>query len=130
MAEGLQLHFLHCWIDAVSCIVLHCLAVSCSNLWCLVVSCGVLWCLAVCGSVLQCVAVCCSVLQFVAVCCSVLQCVAVSCSGIFSCTDMYRVFLLFSMNIKYSSISKRNVYRVATISRLLQIIGLFCKRAL
>ena len=48
---------------------------------------------------------CCSVLQCVAVCCSVLQCVAV-----------YHVWVVS--------------YGVATISRLLQIIGLFCKRAL
>jgi len=59
-----------------------------------------------------CVAVCCSVLQCVAVCCNMLQRVAVC---IF-CTVFYDAQL-------YD-------YGVATMSRLLKIIGLFCKRAL
>ena len=59
-------------------------------------------------SVLQCGAVCCSVLQCGAVCCSVLQRVAVCCSIYRMCTSRYR-------------------YGVATISRLLKIIGLFCR---
>jgi len=53
-------------------------------------------------SVLQCVAVCYSVLQCVAECCRVLQCV----------------------------VFDGRYYGVATISRLLKIVGLFCKRAL
>jgi len=60
---------------------------------------GVLLVGAVCCSVLQCVAVCCSVLQCVAVRCSVLQCVS-------------------WMGTAYGG---------ATLSRLLQIIGLFCR---
>jgi len=102
---------------------------------------------AVCCRVLQCVAVCCSVLQWnilrrdwisakvsafecvmsesvllhtqlqcVAVCCSVLQCIAV---GIY-CG-------------KTGILQERLCcipYGVATMSRLLKIIGLFCKRAL
>jgi len=53
------------------------------------------------------VAGCCRVLQGVAGCCGVLQGVAVCCSALAS-----------------------NYYGVAMISRLLKIIGLFCKRAL
>jgi len=64
----------------------------------------------VCCSVLQCAAVCCSVLQRAAVCCSVLQRVAVE-------------ILKGQLNSPYA-------YGVATISRLLKIVGLFCKRAL
>ena len=55
---------------------------------------------------LQHVAVCCSTLQYVAVCCSMLQCVAVCCG--------------VSTHIAYVI-----CYRVATISRLRKIIGLF-----
>jgi len=119
---------------------LQCVVVCCSVLQCVAVCCSVLqWhncadiqyaevhgSVAVCGSVLQCVAVCCSLLQFVAVRCSyitvqtfnilqcivvyrsVLQCVAVCCSV---CQCFYR----------YPK------YGVATISRLLKIIGLFCR---
>jgi len=54
--------------------------------------------------ILHCVAVCCRVLQCVAVCCSVLR-------------------VLHLSHWKWR-------YEVATISRLLKIIGLFCKRAL
>ena len=50
--------------------------------------------------------VCCSVLQCVAVCCSVLQCVSVVCH-----THVYDTF----------------IYGVASIRRLLKIIGLFCR---
>jgi len=54
--------------------------------------------------VLHCVGACCSVLQCVAACCSVLQ---------------------------WNSYTRGfSPYRVATISRLLKMIGLFCKRAL
>jgi len=108
-----------------------------------VVCCRVLqWCVAACCSgVLQrvavrkgakslrvtllrsagapCVAVCCSgVLQRVAVvCCSVLQCcVAVCCSCVLQCVA-----------VLYSAVA--SVCHV-WISRLLQIIGLFCKRDL
>jgi len=90
-------------------IVLQCVAVCCSVLQCVAVYCIVLQCAAVDCSAFQCAAVCCSVLQCVAVCCSVLQCVAVRCSA----------------NNEGS-----HYYGVATISRLLKIIGLFCKRAL
>ena len=68
-----------------------------------------------CCSVLQCVAVSCSVLQCVAVCCRVLQCVAVCCS----------VLLLVEFGILLDLQDG-----LATMSRLLKIIGLFCKRAL
>jgi len=52
----------------------------------------------------------CSVLQCVAACCSVLQCV--------------------ETHKKNNRKERSNVHGVATISRLLKIIGLFCKRAL
>ena len=65
-------------------------------------------------SVLQCVAVCCSVLQCVTVCCSVLQCVTVCCSV---------------LQLNHPHIMSL-VSLVASISRPLKIIGLFCKRAL
>jgi len=79
----------------------------------------------VCCSVLQCVAVCCSVLQCMLyikmdasllhnmVCCSVLQCVAVH---------------VVHQDGRISV--AQHGYGVATIGKLLDIIGLFCKRAL
>jgi len=116
--------------------VLQCVAVCCSVLQCVAVCCryedhipglykwrlkgktvswSVLECVGVCWSVLrvlQCVAVCCIVLQCVAVCCSVLQCVAVCCR--------YEGHVPVTSHMIYR-------YRVATISRLLKIIGLFCR---
>ena len=92
--------------------VMQCVAV-CGSVWqCAAVCYSVSLCVAVCfgivcGSVC-CRNVCCSVLQCVAVCCSVVQCVAVCCS------------LLLT----------HSRYGVATTSRLLKIIGLFCERAL
>jgi len=66
---------------------------------------------AVCCSVLQCVAVCCSVLQYVAVC--------------------NREQLLHSRApVERAMLHSKVQYGVATISRLLKITGLFCKRAL
>jgi len=124
------------------CSVLQCDAVRCS-----VVQRGVIWfCLvqcihttlprradvfarnSVCCSVLQCVTVCYSVLQCVAVCCSVLQCVADQTSNIQHClvTLMHvRVTRFFF----YKNLTSRAQYGVATISRLLKIIGLFCKKS-
>jgi len=60
--------------------------------------------------VVQCAAVCCSVLQCVAVCCSV---VAIVC--------------LSNTRIHYFSVAVYLQYGVATISRLLKILGLFCR---
>ena len=82
---------------AACCSVLQCVAVCCSVLQCVAVCCSVLQCASVCCSALQCVAVCCGVLQYGTVWCSVVQCGVVCCYG------------------------------VATISRLLKIIGLFCR---
>ena len=67
-----------------------------------------------CRSVLQCAAVCCSVLQCAAVCCSVLQCVAVF---ITTCCSLLQTVSVVG-------------YGMATISRFLQMTGLFCKKAL
>jgi len=140
-----------CWrYVAVCCSVLHCTAAAyCNGLPCeAAVRChSVLQCVAVCCcSVLQCAAVCCSVLQCVAVCCSVLQCVAVCCTVLrqpylhdvaarmllhpllhayihthpFTCMHICtRPYVYF--NIHHSQ------YGVATISRLLKIVGLFCR---
>ena len=69
--------------------------------------CSVLWCAAVCCSVRQCDPVCCSMLHHGALRCTVLHCVI--CAAL-CCTLLH--------------------YGVATISRLLKIIGLFCKRDL
>jgi len=92
--------------------------------------CNVMQCVAVHYSVLQCVAVCCSVLQCVAVCCSVLQCVAVCCS-VLQRHIVYWVWVTTLKTKKHSSlIDCFFVYWVASTSRLLKIIGLFCKRAL
>jgi len=113
----------------VCCLVLQCVAVCCSVLQCVeekkvyqagdVTLSSVLQCVAVCCSVLQCVAVCCSVLQCVAVCCSVLQCVAVCHSALHSVAVCYSVL---------QGVEEKDVYGVATISRLFQIVGLFCER--
>jgi len=99
-----------------------------------------------CCSVLQCVVVCCSVLQCVcfaplftaagllcvAVCCSVaarsvlLQCVAVCCSV---CVMQFTSRpLFFWKKIMYALIAINAYFRLyALISRLLKIIGLFCR---
>jgi len=138
------------------CSVLQCVAVCCSvlqsescatllvscvrrgrvreSLW--QVCCTMLQRVAGCCSVLQCVAVCCSVLQCAAVCCSVLQCVAVCCSK----SHVQHCLSPESAGVETQRQTQRqNVclylyfgswYGVATISRLLKMIGLFCKRAL
>ena len=138
---------------AVWCRVLPCVAaVCCSVLRCVAVCCSVLQCVAVCYSVLQCVAVCCRVLPCVAVCCSVLQCLAVCCS-VLRC-DAHCSICLHYCNIcvhqkkepyipskralysfkkspiflqKEPYILPNTPYGVATITRLLNIIGLFCR---
>ena len=103
---------------------------------------------------------CCSVLQCVAVCCSVLQCVAVcllrfevrvtfserkkswALSWYWKHHNMVWLRLVGSLRLYVSfakepykrdyilSLTHTNTYGVATISRLLKIIGLFCKRTL
>jgi len=93
--------------------VLQCVAVCCSVLQCDDDGEDVEW-RQLCCSALQCVTLCCSVLQCVAVCCSVLQCVAVCCS-VLQCND------------DDEDVEWRLSYGVATISRLFEIIGLFCK---
>ena len=104
-------------------------------------------CSAVYCSVLQCVAVCCCVLQYIAVCCNVLQRVAACCSGMSLywsvvrwrvpgllrvCHDaliheMTRVYVTWHMYMRQYSVV---CYGVVSISRLLNIVGLFSKRAL
>ena len=69
--------------------------------------------LPVCCSLVQCVAVWCSVLHCGAVCCNV----KLSSNLIFENCHLYRNF-------------GHVAYGVASISRLLKIIGLFCKRPL
>jgi len=106
---------------AVCCSTLLCGAVWCSVMqcgavWCSALPCGAVWCSAVpCGAVysnvVRCGAVWCGVVQRGAVCCSVARCGAVWCSVRLYFGDTEWFF-----------------YVVATISRLLKIIGLFCKR--
>ena len=78
---------------------------------------SVLQCVAVCG---KCVAVCCSINVYChtiaqhSLCCSVLQ---------------YAVSVLQCVAVRGKYITVHN-YGVATISRMLKNIGLFCKRAL
>ena len=67
--------------------------------------------------------VCCRVLQSVAECCSALLCVAAWCVA--ACCSMLQCVAVLSKN--FSSVC---LYVVATMSRRLQIIGLFCKRVL
>ena len=93
------------------------------------VCCCVLRCVAGCSRVWQCVAACCSVLHCVAGCCIVLQCDNACCSVLQSwqCVtvcDSQRVAVCCSVHFPVY------IYGVATTSRLLKIMGLFCKRAL
>jgi len=131
---------------AVCCSVLQCTTACCHMVQ--GVHCGiegvVKWvcCVAVCCSVLQRVAACCSVLQncvgycivtervvklacCVAVRCSVLQCAAVCCSVLQNGAGYCIVALDDEIVVKCVL-----CHGLATISRLLTIIGLFCKRAL
>ena len=88
---------------------------------------------------------CCSVLQCVAVCCSVLQCVAVCCPGSREFPGRGESLCIFWAGVK--SVTGENLrvsqgwesvtglrlgtvflsYGVATMGRLLKIIGLFCR---
>ena len=63
---------------------------------------------------------CCSVLQCVAVCCSVLHCDAVTLS-----LSVSRIFTL-SLSLQGEDAHMQH-YRVATLSRIDQITGLFCR---
>jgi len=94
------------------------------------VSCSVFWCVAVCFSVLQCVAACFSMLLRVAVCCSVccgalprrmMQTNAV-CSSVVQCVTVW-----CSMAQCGTVVYDEDIYGVASIRRLLKIIGLFCR---
>ena len=79
-----------------------------------------------------------SVLQCVAVCCSVLQCVAVRCIVSHSPKSAVQPFYIANREasclfklIGPSDSSMEILFNlVATISRLLKITGLLCKRAL
>jgi len=79
-------------------------------------------------NVLQCVAVCCSVLRrvfkCVAVCCSVLQCVAVCC-GAYTCVSMNAY--MYALHVCICGYTRVRICGcgVATMSRLLKMIGLF-----
>jgi len=70
------------------------------------------------------------VLQCVAVCCSVLRCVAVCCSANSRCTRKPHRLTVCCSAVVAVTLVGINGYGVATIHRLLKIIGLFCKRAL
>jgi len=136
--------------------VLQCVAVCCSVLQCVAVCCGVSQCVAVCYSVLQCIAefplplIRQDVLQFVAGCCSVLQCDEVYCSTDMVFVSSECILVLQSVAIRCSILqcvaeitwplsnymaviipletcTATHCYGVTTISRLLKIIGLFCR---
>ena len=82
-------------------------------------------------TLLQCVAVCCSVLQCVAVCCSVLQCVA-TCVSIKLCLMWKTASRPKASRSLAHTLPRVNsdMYGVATISRLLKDLRLFCKKAI
>jgi len=134
--------------------VLQGVAGCCRVLECAAVCCRVLQGVAVCCSVLQCVAVYCSfwrvqcttgagfayplpwqtcVLECVAVCCSVSQCVAVCCSSwLVQCTTGSRCahplpWPCHGLVRGFQSRYRSPCYGVASISRLLKIISLFCR---
>jgi len=103
-------------------------------------------------SVVQRLAECCSELPWVAVCCSVLQCIAMCVAGccsllsqpvaicgivVWSCvflisSTFYRKSVCVSVCVRVCVCANHELLAmgVATISWLLEIIGLFCKRAL
>jgi len=110
-------------------------------------------CVAVCCSVLECVAVCCRVLQCVAVCCCSRSLASVyetwprgRARGMLESKPLHHAAT--HCNTRQPTAARRNAlrhtatqgkntaahggtcYGVATISRLLQSTGLFCKRAL
>jgi len=70
--------------------------------------------------VLQCVAVCCSVLQCDAVCCSVTR--------IISCLPLSAIISCLPLCLSLLRVCRCVCYVVATISRLLKITGLFCRK--
>ena len=105
---------------------------------CVAVCCSVLQCVAVCCSVLQCGAVCCSVLQYVTVCCSVLQQYVAVCCSVVQCGAVHSVCWLhhaaphcntLQHTPRYNQQCTVIIYGVATVSRIDQIIGLFCRIA-
>ena len=144
---------LHC--VAVCCSVLQCVAVRCSALQCVAVCCNALQCVAVHCSALQCVAVRCSALQCVAVRCSAFKRVAGCCrvlqSRIYECyikrqciwiivhnANEYESYATFAQHFfrnpdfgcgvdLWDCFRIIQCYGVATISRLLKIIGLFSR---
>ena len=90
--------------------------------------------------VLQCVAVCCSVVHCVAVCCRVVQCEVKECSwvaeegvcdvpvcSVLQCVEVSCSVVQFGASFAVFCSVWLSGYRVATISRLHKIIGLFCR---
>jgi len=69
---------------------------------------------------------CCSMLQRVAACCSMLQCCILLQSVAFCCSLLQCCSVVLCFRVGEAD----EPYGVATISRVLNIIGLFCKRAL
>ena len=132
-------------------------AVCCSVLQCVTVCYSVLQCVAVYCSVLQRIAVRCSILQRAAACCSVLQWIrtsSLSCDQAHSKSKDFQISNFHSLHVvsvervvfkdvcacaavsccsalMQCVVAERYIcYGVATISRILKMIGLFCKRAL
>jgi len=135
-----------------------CVAACCSVLQCVAVCCSVLQRVVMCWfrrysisplslrsrcRVLQRVVACCSVLQRVAASCSVLQHVAMCC-GVLNPPSSYLFLICLDRNTSVILISlsyymyvpspsanlSLSPYGVASMTRLLKMIGLFCKRDL
>ena len=141
----------------MDCSGVQCVAACCSVIQCVVVCCSMLHCVAVCCSVLQCVAIqdclqyvaeSCSTLHCVTVCCNVFFRALLRTAACYRVAETHRmpyVYRSFSgkehtisgsfaennlqLKASYGSLPPYTVccYGVATISRLLQIIGLFCR---
>jgi len=138
----------------VCCSALQCVAVCCSVLQCgnsndtyesvtyITVCCSVLQCAAVCCSVLQCVAVCCvkccsvgirmrqrhTSLQYTAKQRKILHHTATHCHTLQHTAKQRNI--LHHTATQCKTAAALLLYGVATLSRLLKIIGLFCKRDL
>ena len=138
----------------MGCSVVQCVAVCCSMLQCVAVCCSVLQCGAVCCSALQCVAVCCSVCVSEVVIIpgkiqynyahNAIMCIQRGWRRVINCLILIghspqkspRISGIFATNDPQLTASYESSppcsdhYGVATIGKLLKIIGLFCKRAL
>jgi len=137
------------FIDRAYCNVFEYVAVCCSVLQCVAARCSALQCIAVCCQretrdthlphalpplSTECVAVHCSALQCVATF-YIVKCVAVRCSALQCRAVRHAATVCNTMQHTATHRRARHTFvpvtcGVATIRRLLKIIGLFCKRVL